>query len=49
MLFHAPVGKRNVVAAGSVVTSSIQDDKLWGENSSKFIRKLNTEVYDSQT
>ncbi len=34
------VGKRAVVAAGSVVTKSIPDGELWGGNPAKFIRKL---------
>lgn len=35
------IGKRSVVAAGSVVTCDIPDDELWGGNPAKFIKKIN--------
>ena len=35
------IGKRSVVAAGSVVTKSIPDDELWGGNPAHFIKKIN--------
>nr|WP_304430456.1 acyltransferase [uncultured Acetatifactor sp.] len=37
------IGKRSVIAAGSVVTHDIPDDELWGGNPCKFIRKINHE------
>ena len=37
------IGKRSVVAAGSVVTSDIPDDELWGGNPCRFIRKINSQ------
>lgn len=35
------IGRRSVVAAGSVVTHDIPDNELWGGNPCKFIRKIN--------
>lgn len=35
------IGKRSVIAAGSVVTKSIPNDELWGGNPCKFIRRIN--------
>lgn len=34
------IGKRSIVAAGSVVTHNIPDDELWGGTPARFIRKL---------
>tara|TARA_B110000211_G_scaffold167245_1_gene188766 strand:- start:9717 stop:10298 length:582 start_codon:yes stop_codon:yes gene_type:complete len=33
------IGKRVIVAAGSVVVKSIPDDEIWGGNPAKFIKK----------
>ena len=35
------IGKRSVIAAGSVVTHDVPDDELWGGNPCRFIRKIN--------
>lgn len=37
------IGKRSIIAAGSVVTGTIPSDELWGGCPAKFIRKLNHE------
>lgn len=37
------IGKRSVVAAGSVVTKSIPQDELWGGVPARFIKKLGGE------
>jgi len=34
------IGKRAIVAAGSVVVNSIPDDEIWGGNPAKFIKKM---------
>lgn len=34
------IGERSIIAAGSVVTSSIPADELWGGNPARFIKKL---------
>ena len=34
------IGKRAVIAAGSVVTKSVPADEVWGGNPAKFIKKL---------
>lgn len=35
------IGKRSIVAAGSVVVKSIPNDEIWGGNPAKFISKIN--------
>lgn len=37
------IGKRSVVAAGSVVTCDIPEDELWGGSPAKFIKKINVD------
>lgn len=39
------IGKRSVVAAGSVVTHDVPDDELWGGNPCRFIRKINQRAF----
>lgn len=34
------IGKNSIVAAGSVVINSIPDNKIWGGNPAKFIKKI---------
>lgn len=34
------IGKRSVIAAGSVVTKSVPDDEMWGGCPAKFIKKI---------
>ena len=34
------IGKRSIIAAGSVVSKSIPQDEIWGGNPARFIRKL---------
>ncbi len=34
------IGKKSIVAAGSVVAKSIPDNELWGGNPARFIRKI---------
>lgn len=35
------IGKRSIIAAGSVVTKRVPDDELWGGVPAKFIKKIN--------
>lgn len=35
------IGKRSVIAAGSVVCKSVPDDELWGGNPARYIKKIN--------
>lgn len=34
------VGRRSVIAAGSVLVKSVPDDEIWGGNPAKFIKKI---------
>ena len=34
------IGRASVVAAGSVVTTSVPDSEIWGGNPAKFLRRL---------
>ena len=38
------IGKKSIIAAGSVVTKSIPSNEVWGGNPAKFIKKTPTET-----
>jgi len=35
------IGKRSIIASGSIVVKDIPDDEIWGGNPARFIKKLN--------